>query len=375
MYRRPAIINNYRSSLYDEPFRGLRNLIAYPDNTGNILFLETIGNQIQNCTPINIYHDLLERPERFMQNFDVLVLPMANMVSEEWSYGEILDILEAYPISIVLISIGLQANDEDTLRTMNMSRDCKRLLDLARVRSQSIGVRGYKTAEYLRKQGYSVDVIGCPSLFGPAAPLRPLENLSRIATHCTLHGTWRQSIRNLFEFSWKYAQGYVAQGELRLLVDRYDVTDEELETWIYDPNRLKAAKARTFEYTYYADTNPTPDELRTWFRRNLNYFVDIDAWKAYLTTFDFVVGTRFHGSVMATLAGTPSLLLTTDLRVLELAEYHQLPHIPLTDIHEGTVPEELIEHVTYDRYNAVNAEAKQHYKSFLLHNGLTPSDY
>jgi hypothetical protein len=375
MYKRPAIINNYRSSLYDEPVRGLRNLIAYPDNTGNILFLETIGNQIQNCTPINIYYDFLERPEWFMQNFDVLVLPMANMVSEEWSYGEILDMLETYPIPIVLVSIGLQVDDEYALRTMKMSRDCKRLLDLAQTRSQSIGVRGYKTAEYLRKQGYSVDVIGCPSLFGPAAPLRSLKNPSRIATHCTPHGTWRQSIRNFFEFSWKYAQGYVAQNELCLLVDRYDVTDEELETWIHDPNRLKVAKARTFEYTYYADTNPTPDELRTWFRRNLNYFVDIDAWKAYLAKFDFVVGTRFHGSVVATLAGTPSLLLTTDLRVLELAEYHQLPHIPLTDIHEDTMPEELIEHVTYDRYNAVNAEAKQHYKSFLLHNGLTPSDY
>lgn len=375
MYKRPAIINNYRSSLYDEPLRGLRNLVAYADNTGNVLFLETIGNQIQGCTPINIYRDLLERPEWFMKNFDVLVLPMANMISEEWSYGEILDVLEAYPIPIVLVSVGLQTEDEVTLLTMKMSNDCRRLLDLARIRSQSIGVRGYKTAEYLKEQGYPVDVIGCPSLFGPAASLRPLKDPTRIATHCTLHGGWRQSIRNLFEFSWKYAQGYVAQSELRLFVDRYDVTDEELEAWISDPNRLKSAKARTFEYMYYADKNPTPDELRAWFRKNLNYFIDIDAWKAYLAKFDFVVGTRFHGSVMATLAGTPSLLLTTDLRVLELAEYHRLPHIPLTSIHEGTVPKELVEYVNYDEYNAAAAEAKRHYKSFLIYNGLTPSDY
>lgn len=373
MYKRPAIINNYRTSLFEEPIRGLRNLIAWPDNTGNILFLESIGSQINNCTPINIYADLIEHPQYFLENFDCLVLPMANMISNEWQCGEILDVLEAYSIPVILVSIGIQADNEKKLKDMELSRDARRLLYLAAMRSVSIGVRGEKTAIYLHDRGYeNIDVIGCPSIFGPAIPITK-KNIYKIATHCNLHGDWRERIQDLFVFSLKYAQGYVAQSELRLLVDRYDISDSDLAKWISNPERLKAAMLRGFECQYYSTDNNSV-ELRAWMKKNLVYFTDLDSWKAYLSNFDFVVGTRFHGSVMATLAGVPSLLLTTDLRVQELAEYHKLPHMPLEYMTSTTTPETLRSRVDYTEYQENMPKAKEGYRRFLVKNGLEPAD-
>lgn len=372
MYTRPAIINNYKSSLYDVPVRGLRNIIAYSDNTGNILFLNSIGDQIQNCTPVNIYNDFMGCPEEFMEKYDVLVLPMANMVSPTWRSPELLDMLEKYPIPIVLVSIGIQADTKEELKDFHLSVDAKRLLDLAAQRSSTIGVRGAVTAELLAELGYPVQIIGCPSVFShPVKTVCNCKNtFEHIATHCTLHGLWREDIKNLFTFSRKYAQSYIAQSELRFLVDTYDIPDETLEQWIQDPDRLVAAKNRLFEYSYYSNNETEAQELRAWVRKSLKYFVDIQDWTKTLSELDLIVGTRFHGTIVGLLAGTPSLLLTTDLRTKELAEYHHIPHVPISVLTPTTTPEDLRQYLNFDSYWTHRNLAHLRYFDFLRKNNL-----
>ena len=376
MYKHPAIANNYKTSLYDEPIRGLRNLITWPENMGNLVFLNTIEEQIKGCKPVNFFTDVCERPEWFMENFDVLILPMANMVSESWSISGLITTLQKYPIPIILISIGIQINNKDNFLTLNPSSDAKALLNLAKDRSVSIGVRGEYTAEYLSKLGYPVDIIGCPSIF--AKPLNTIceckGDFQRIATHATLDGGWREDLKNLFEFSRKYAQAYIAQGELRLLVDRYDISEETLTEWVYNKERLEIAKNKLYEYQYYSRTEEDAAALREWMRKSLVFFTDTNAWKAYLASFDLVVGSRFHGTVMGILAGTPSLLLTTDLRTQELADYHRIPQAPFSVINENTTPEDLRQYLDFDHYWHFKNTAHMRYLDFLHKNGLESAD-
>lgn len=375
MYKHPAIINNYRTGLYKEPRLGLRNIIAYSENMGNLVFLEAIGSQIKNCTPINIDTDFLQRPEWFTQQYDVLILPMANMVSSTWSSPELLTAIEISSTPVILISIGLQVETEKQFQTMILSKDAQRLLHLAETRSISIGVRGERTAEFLRTKGYgNIEVIGCPSLFGAALPRhRQTSEIAKIATHATLHDTWKERLQDLFIFSSRYASAYIAQDEFQFLADRYAVSIEELSNWIIDPLRLKAAIDREYLYNSYSKDEQSAKEFRSWISSHLTYFTDPDTWKMYLSDFDFVVGTRFHGNVMATLAGVPSLLLTTDLRVQELAEYHKLPHMPIEYLNSSSTPESLFSRIDYTEYQKSLPKAKETYRQFLIKNGLEPA--
>jgi hypothetical protein len=376
MYSRVAVTNNYATSLYPAPIRkGLRNLIEAPDNIGNIVFLNAISTQIKNCTSIHIQKDLCSRPKWFMDNFDVLVLPMANMVSSYCSFDNLVDVLEKYPIPIVLLSIGVQAINETELQNMTPSEPVVRLLNLARSRSQTIGVRGAITSEYLTRLGYLVDTIGCPSVFEAQGIVSKKSLVNRVATHCTPRCAWPEAVKNLFAFSWKYAQGYVAQSELQFLIDKYDIPDPRLKEWIRDKARLEQATNRSLEYSYFAATDPSPEELQKWLKRNLTFFTDLPTWKEYLATFDLIVGSRFHGGVMGTLAGAPSLILSSDLRTRELVEYHQLPYMPLANFTRGMTPEFLMERIDYRRFQRDLPRQRQAYKLFLIKNGLEPTNY
>jgi len=374
MYKNPAILNNYRTILHNEPIRGLRNIIAGSDNTGNILFLETIGSQIQNCTPINIYTECLADVEDFMSKYDALILPMANMVSSSWASDDMVTFLEKHNIPIILISVGVQVFDIEELHTFTLSRDAKRLLDLAKERSTSIGVRGEYTAKYLSDLGYNVRIIGCPSAFARFTSPVARPSLNKIATHATLSGYWRESLISFFEFGQKYAQSYVAQNEARLLADAYNLSDDVLKEWVYDESRLRlVTENKLYEYSYYSSSAEKAESFRNWIKQSLTFFTDIDKWMKHLSSFDFVVGTRFHGNMVGILAGVPSLLLTTDLRVQELAEYHKLPHYPLTSITKDTTPEELFSQVDFTDYLAYRSQAHNNYLEFLKENNLLPT--
>ncbi len=373
MYNKPAIANNYRTSIYDEPSpRGLRNLIAWPENIGNLVFLNAIEDQIKDCKPINFYDDVISRPEWFMENYDVLILPMANMVSSSWAIPDLVAVLQKYPIPITLLSIGVQANNKEDLRNMKLSADAISILNIAKERSNSIGVRGEISAEYLSNLGYSVDIIGCPSIF--STPLNKVcdchKEFNKIAIHSTPDGNWREELKSLFEFSRKYAHAYIAQSELRMLVDRYGISEAILAEWIPDQNRLEVAKNKLFEYQYYSRTEEDAALLREWMRKSLIFFADTEEWKSYLSGFDLVVGSRFHGTIMSILAGAPSLLLTTDLRTQELAEYHRIPRAPISIMTPNTTPEDLRQYVDFDPYWNFKSIAHMKYLDFLHKNGL-----
>src|SRR5699024_8245597 len=74
--------------------------------------------------------------------------------------------------------------------------------------------------------------------------------------------------------------------------------------------------------------------------------------------------------ITATIAGTPSILITKDARMRELAEYHQLTSITKDDIKENTKLSDVIQQVDFHRPEKRQAENFDHYIDFLNKNNL-----
>lgn len=104
------------------------------------------------------------------------------------------------------------------------------------------------------------------------------------------------------------------------------------------------------------------------------FFCDYKSWIKYLSGFDLCIGTRLHGVITGILAGTPSLLLAHDSRTLELANFHKIPFVKLSEI---TSVEDIEDHITNLSYDEFNIQTKKNFatfREFMKKNGLSISD-
>ena len=58
-------------------------------------------------------------------------------------------------------------------------------------------------------------------------------------------------------------------------------------------------------------------------------FFDIEDWMNYIRNFHFVLGTRFHGTLIALLNGIPSVAFVIDARTREMCELLNIPHVDI----------------------------------------------
>lgn len=365
---RVAVMNNYHAHLLDEPKpRGLRNIVANIENMGNIMFLETITRQL-GATAVSAYEDL-HRTD-YMNTFDVLVLPLANMISPVWTaHHGLLTALEKLEIPIIVMSVGVQAATTTELIDFVVSEDAQRVLNLTRKSGTTIGARGYLTEQVLRDHGYTnIQTIGCPSIYYSSLNIRSLAPEPRIAIHASLQGD-RIAVGHLLSFGIKFADAYIAQNESRFIVNQHQIPFEVYSQWTTDRQRLTELQNINFPYTYYNDGQFSAEVIRSWIDSHLVFFSDIDEWISYLSAFDFVIGSRYHGTVAALLAGTPTFLYTIDMRTKELAEYHSIPHAPITTLHEDTTIKQVYEHIDYDTFMFQVRQRRVEYEKYLaMHN-------
>ena len=64
-------------------------------------------------------------------------------------------------------------------------------------------------------------------------------------------------------------------------------------------------------------------------------FFDTQEWDNYLRDFEFSMGMRFHGNVIALQNNMRALTVTSDSRTKELTEFFSLPSISLEEFDEN----------------------------------------
>ena len=285
--------------------------------------------------------------ETIDENFDSFVIPAADFLKpEQIKHLKRLTILiKNLDIPICVLGLGIGAyidsyrfNDEKTDKVV------KNFISSILEKSDSIGVRGQLTFNYLNKLGFDesqIKVLGCPSIYlnGANYNIKPpsIDTNSKIALNIT------PSVKKYTPFVDKTIKKYKNY--------KYFMQDaRDLKILLYGENDIITGNSTVSSYKNILDDNKAifPIETRIW----------IDELKNY----DYAIGTRLHGTIAALNAGIPGTLIVHDSRTQEIADYHKIPHLKIDEIDKNTSIEDIANNSNWEEFNKVS---KTNYKDLV----------
>ena len=90
--------------------------------------------------------------------------------------------------------------------------------------------------------------------------------------------------------------------------------------------------------------------------------------------FDFVVGSRIHGTLIGLQAGVPSLCIVHDSRTLELCQTMKVPHVLAASLGSSMTKAQLLSRFKFDadEFDCNRRALARKYIAFLRLNRLKP---
>lgn len=112
-----------------------------------------------------------------------------------------------------------------------------------------------------------------------------------------------------------------------------------------------------------------------WIRLHGRVFFNVGEWIEHCKQFDFVIGTRIHGVVVALQAGVPALCIVHDSRTLELCTTMKVPYVRADAVARGIRRESLLSLCAFDgpEFDANRRSLCGRYVGFLQRNRLQPA--
>ena len=294
---------------------------VFGSNVGNLVFgqaairiLSTAGTTVKTSGMIG------KSPQVINAEYSHVVIPLANAFRVNYanSLDGLSELIEKLTIPVTVMGVGAQASieGEHTKRGEALGPTVQRFVRAVLERSPSIGVRGEFTRDYLRELGFAddqVDVIGCPSMFmeGPAlAQTRTVDHLDYLSPVALNVSPYLAEMGPITQdLARRYPNVCYFPQDLRTL--------NLIMKGSY-PGDGARATVESGVPIYLDHPLIASDRVR--------FCLDPTTWFQTLAEYDFSVGTRIHGNIAATLAGTPAMVLAHDSRTLELASYHKIPH-------------------------------------------------
>ena len=266
-------------------------------NTGNFAYVQALWNHLSPHAEIFPWH---ASPEKIRETCDVVVIACANQLGPHTDLEHPAQTLEKIGLPVLAVGLGAQAPTTDA--KVALSAGTKRWLDVvaahAPAKTPNIGVRGEFSRQQVERHGAAsrAVVVGCPSNFINPDPLLGAAlgekfgnlRLDRIAVPAGLH-LWphlkaiEQSLAELVEAS---SGLYIAQSEI-------DMIRLSRGEW----SRMEGKTATALHE--YIRPQLSDEEFRIWCKRYATCFPDANSWMESMRNFDFVVGARFHGVMLA----------------------------------------------------------------------------
>lgn len=339
------------------------------ENAGNMLFPYSIM-RILMCEDTQIHtidvNCLYSAGQiaKWNEEYDYFVIPLANAFRRSFriQLGFLTSLVKQLKIPCILVGAGVQAGLNGLSGARECDKDVKDFLNAILDKSAIAGIRGEYTAQYLKGLGFTEErdftVIGCPSMYlhGPELPQKPIKELTpktKVSFNCKIKVP-RKLGRFVFRSAKRFEQyTFIPQGidDLRMLYAGESI-DKEKFPKIFKPYPCE------------------PDSKICASGHELG-FTDARSWLEYLSGVDFSFGTRIHGNIAAVIAGTPAFIFASDGRILELARYHNIPHMPVGDLSEETDIFKVYEQADFAEVRRGHAERFAHYAGFLEKNGLS----
>lgn len=356
-----------------DPFRQYRprELLkkdALGGNSGNLMFLygtmNVLTTSATECVSTHYQKSWTEEEiEDINQNYAALILPLADAFRADFmpTLRAYTNLIRQLKIPVVVNGVGLRAAYEPQLETPRpFDADVKAFVKEVLNHSSMLGLRGAITGEYLSKLGFIPErdytIIGCPSLYTYGS-LEANKSTGSGSIAVSLNGLVPPNLKdfyvNLLE---KHPNTHLIQQRRVELLDLYYNRKKDLST-----NVAEFANRNIFQSFDYS-------ELKA--EDRVHFFTSVPSWIEYMKRFDLFVGSRFHGTVAAILAGVPALLTPFDARTREFADYHQIPTIADKELGRELQESELVQLAANSDFYRAHQRNLEHYKAFLKANNL-----
>ncbi|MDO7864913.1 polysaccharide pyruvyl transferase family protein [Brochothrix thermosphacta] len=323
-------------------------------NIGNYLYQYSIFRalSVENTELyVDNYASNIKNADAINNKYDQYILALADAFREDFipqlrAYTELIKKLN---IPVIVVGVGLRAAYDTKLEENFIFDDIvKDFIAAVLEKSTIVGVRGQITADYLSKLGFreGIDhqVIGCPSMYAYGGKLKIADFVLEKQSKITL---------NLSEKSPDNCVDFI--NNLTKKFENYTFIPQ-----IYNEFLLSYGGASiSSSYVNY----PSTLKHKIYQDDKVKFFHNLQPWLKFMGEIDFSIGTRLHGNIAATIAGKPNVLITTDARTKELAEYHNLPVIPYFNIKDNDDLDKLLENI--DLYSAEKKQS-ENFKNYLL---------
>lgn len=109
-------------------------------------------------------------------------------------------------------------------------------------------------------------------------------------------------------------------------------------------------------------------------QNRIKLIADMWDWRNSIISEEFSIsfGSRIHGNIMALLSGVPALIVPLDIRVREMAEFYEIPHISVEKIKDKDKIDlfELFEKLDYSQFNNSFKNKYDNFEKFLVKYGI-----
>ncbi len=313
------------------------------DNTGNLAYIRALRQALDPVILPILDVDL----DVFTDRPDITHYVVTELiwVTERTTYPHVWKMLRAIGEKpLIPISVGVQCQTQSM--DVRLHPDTVRLLREMAERA-TLGVRGEYTASVLERNGIlNLRIIGCPSLYEGMNDHFRLEkkpfspSMRAAASFRTFFGRLSGAECEFLTFAANHQMGFVEQTD-------YTLTPR----MVYE---------NLPQYNY----------LRTWLEKEQRVFFRAEDWDAWIRGYDFSMGGRFHGNVMAVMNGVPALLLTVDARMNEMARHFHLPALPMSAFRLDKPLEYYYDLADYTDFNRFYPVRLAEFRDFLRENGL-----
>ena len=190
------------------------------------------------------------------------------------------------------------------------------------------------------------------------------NSIERVAVPAGLHhwaklARLEQSLADIVEST---SGVYIAQSEIDMIRIARGEWDQ------IDPETLRTIRS-------YIRPGLSDEDFRLWCKRYATCFTDATSWMEAMRNFDFVVGPRFHGVMLAMQAGTPGGVIAHDSRTLEMCETMQIPVRKFDEFPEPLDLSAISSLFTFDvaAYDRARSTLGRNYLEMLTAAGIEPS--
>lgn len=359
----------------DPSFTALNRNFYLTSNKGNMLIGEGAA-RIFDCDrnysamlSVHVLYNHYEGTQDSMawinQNFDALVLPMANEVRPNLNHDSLVQALKKLEIPLIVLGMGMQNDLGDDMSELDPST--VEMLQIVEEKARVFGVRGFYTEKWLKARGFKKPVaLGCPSMMlypRNILGIKPLEGTAegkRFATAGYLSPKSRRGLQ-MAKFFAGHDTSYVFQDEL------FGFKAELGDKTFFNDATNQLDHAIIEDLVQNAIGTPTP------FRRYY-HFDSVESWRQCYTWHDAFIGDRFHGGVAALQIGLPTAILYKDLRVKEMCEFFQIPHTTVDEAYAMGIDAVIAKYLsaeTIGKFHEVYKKRVQNFQKVLGEAGLT----